>query len=111
VNDQSSLEEIVSREAVARIRIWLLERGKGGLSSSLPRLAIKFCGGCNPRIERGVLVDRIQEGLKNEVGWVSGEEERDLTLIINGCPTACADTAKSRKEWAAIVVSGEMISP
>jgi hypothetical protein len=89
----------------------LQERGRGEVSSSLPRLAIKFCGGCNPRIERGSVAHRIREELKAEVRWVFGEEERDFTLIINGCPTACADTAEGRKGGVAIVVSGEMISP
>jgi hypothetical protein len=111
VKEKASLEEIVSREAVARIRTWLLERGKGFVSSSLPRLAIKFCGGCNPRIERGTVASRIQEGIKNEVDWVSGDEARDLTVIINGCLTACADTGEDRKGGAAFNISGDTISP
>jgi hypothetical protein len=111
VKERASSEEIVAREAVARIRTWLRERGRGGKSASLPRFALKFCGGCNPTIERGTVAQRIQEGLSSGVCWVSAEEERDFILIINGCPTACANTAEIRGNGPAIVISGEMISP
>ena len=111
MKDRSSLEEILSREAVARIRTWLRERRRGGKPPSLPRFGVKFCGGCNPRIERGAVAKRIRKELGSEVRWVSGDEERDFILIINGCPTACANIAEIRGEGPALVISGEMIFP
>jgi len=71
---------------------------------------MKFCGGCNPTIERGVVAQQIREGLAGEVRWVSEEEKKDFILIINGCPTACADTIEVRGEGPTLVISGTMIS-
>ncbi len=83
-------EEKLAREAVSRIREWAEKSSTGNRS----RVALKFCGGCNPQIERGLLAQRIREGLPAAgFQWVSGEEEADLLILINGCATACADTA------------------
>jgi hypothetical protein len=50
-----SEEEKLASEAVQKIRSWLEKEteGRGGEFSS--RLAVKFCGGCNPVLERGEL--------------------------------------------------------
>jgi len=111
VNERAILlEEILIREAVSRIRNRLREEGRGGKSLSSPRLAIRFCGGCNPVIERGAVAQGIREELKAEVTWVSEENEKDLLLIVNGCRTACADTAEIRSGHPAIVVAGDSVS-
>jgi hypothetical protein len=104
VKERSSLEEILSREALTRIGAWLQARGEG--SPSPPRFAIKFCGGCNPVIERGDVAEQIRQGLVDKVRWVAEEEEKDFILIINGCPTACADIIEVREKGPAIVISG-----
>jgi hypothetical protein len=99
---------MMAGEVLARIGPWLRARGEG--QSSPPRFSLKFCGGCNPTIERGIVAQRLREGLEGKVRWVSEGEKRDFILIINGCPTACADTIEARGGGAAIVISGEWIS-
>ena len=102
-------EETLAREALSRIRKWLPERGPGDKHRLPPRLAVKFCGGCNPEIDRGSVVQRIREELAGEALWVSGEEEADFLLIVNGCRTACADTGEIRSGRPAVVVSAEAV--
>jgi len=56
------------------------------------KVAIKYCGGCNPDYDRVVLVKRIEERLNGKVEFVSAEDENiDLVLAVEGCKTACAD--------------------
>jgi ferredoxin len=62
---------------------------KRNLSPS--RIGVKYCGGCNPGYDRGSLVARIQDALSTKIEMVSLEEEADLIIAIQGCPTACAD--------------------
>lgn len=56
------------------------------------KVAIKYCGGCNPDYDRVALVKRIEERLIGKVEFVSAENENiDLVLAVEGCKTACAD--------------------
>jgi len=56
------------------------------------KVAIKYCGGCNPDYNRVALVKRIEERLIGKVEFVSAEDENiDLVLAVEGCKTACAD--------------------
>ena len=97
-------EDRLAQEVVQRIRDWLEDEtaGRGGRFN--PRLAIKFCGGCNPVLERGELAQKIREGL-SAFQWVPWEEEPDLVLIINGCSTACAERAEIQKNSKASLVT------
>jgi hypothetical protein len=56
------------------------------------KVAIKYCGGCNPDYDRIALVERIEVSLNGKVEFVSAEDEDiDLVLAVEGCKTACAD--------------------
>lgn len=81
----ATVEEFLSQKAIEEIERWLKDEG----SFNLPRLAIKFCGGCNPSYERGEISRIIRERLLN-VRLVSADEEADLLIIINGCNSSCA---------------------
>lgn len=107
--DPIPLEEILIREAVARIRKWLRQKGRGEEGIPPPRIAVRFCGGCNPVIERGWVVQRIREELAGEVTWVSRDEKMDLLLIVNGCPTACSDRDEIPLDHPMVVVSGDSV--
>ena len=96
-----SEEEKLAADALQKIHLWLEKEAGGG--SFIPRLALKFCGGCNPVFERGEVAQRIREGFRAP-RWVSWEEESDLVLIINGCPTACAERAEVQKHSKASLV-------
>jgi hypothetical protein len=96
-------EEKLAAEALRKIRRWLEKEKEGRGGEFTPRLAIKFCGGCNPLLERGQLAEKVRQGL-SAPQWVSWEEESDLVLIINGCPTACAERAEIQKNSRACLV-------
>ncbi|RKJ80020.1 hypothetical protein D7X33_06860 [Butyricicoccus sp. 1XD8-22] len=51
---------------------------------------VKFCGGCNPRYDRGEAYKRIREALEGEASFSLPEEgaEYDVLLILRGC-TGC----------------------
>jgi hypothetical protein len=54
-------------------------------------VSIKFCGGCNPRIDRGKIAEglnKIFENLGISVVWNS--LDADLIVFISGCATSCA---------------------
>ena len=56
------------------------------------KVAIKYCGGCNPDYDRIALVRFIKKSLIGKVEFVSAEDEDiDLVLAVEGCKTACAD--------------------
>jgi hypothetical protein len=56
------------------------------------KVAIKYCGGCNPDYDRVALVKHIEKSLHGKVEFVSAEDENiDLVLAVEGCKTACAD--------------------
>jgi len=64
---------------------------KSALGTRLLRIGIKYCGGCNPNYDRGALVSKIEDQLPQQILWVSPEENADLIIAVQGCPTACAD--------------------
>ena len=96
-------EEKLAAEALQKIWLWLEKEKVGRGGGFTPRLAIKFCGGCNPHLERGELAHKVRQGVSPSQ-WVSREEESDLVLIINGCPTACAERAEIQKNSRACLV-------
>ena len=56
------------------------------------KVAIKYCGGCNPGYDRVALADFIKNSLHGRVEFVPLESEAiDLILAVEGCKTCCAD--------------------
>jgi hypothetical protein len=56
------------------------------------KVAIKYCGGCNPDYDRVALVRYIEKSLHGKVEFVSAKDEDiDLVLAVEGCKTARAD--------------------
>ncbi|MEE0772381.1 MAG: hypothetical protein UIJ87_04280 [Anaerovoracaceae bacterium] len=55
------------------------------------RCGVKFCGGCNPRFERGEVYRNIKDTIKNiDFSHASEDEEYDILLVIGGCSSCCA---------------------
>jgi hypothetical protein len=98
-----SEEEDLAREALQKIRGWLKKKEKCVGGESIPRLAVKFCGGCNPVIERGEVARKIRKELAG-ARWGSWEKESDLLVVINGCPTACAEREEIHKNSKASLI-------
>jgi hypothetical protein len=89
VNNAVSDEEKLAQEALLRVRRWLEKRKTASRKIISPRLAVKFCGGCNPSFDRGTVVQMLRRDLPN-IRWMPWDEEADLLLIINGCFSGCA---------------------
>ena len=65
-------------------------------------VGVKFCGGCNPRYDRGKAFEVIKEQMQGEAEFVIAEEgmEYDFVLVIGGCTNCCASHCqyKARKD-------------
>lgn len=55
-------------------------------------VGVKFCGGCNPRYDRGKTLQNLKKELEGEAEFVTAEEGvlYDHLLIIGGCTNCCA---------------------
>jgi hypothetical protein len=52
---------------------------------------VKFCGGCNPRYDRGAAFETLKTRFENELRFEYAEEGRryDFLLYIAGCANRC----------------------
>lgn len=53
------------------------------------KVAVKYCGGCNPTFDRVAFCDRVFEAFPT-LTKVSGEECAQPVLVICGCSRNCA---------------------
>jgi len=90
-------EEELAQKAIGKIRGWMEKEKTVRGGNFFPRLAIKFCGGCNPVGERVAIAQIIRKNLSENAQWVSGEGQVDLLLMIEGCLTGCADRPEIRQ--------------
>jgi len=78
-----------------------------------PRVALKYCGSCNPYIDFATLKTRLIE-LQEELGFELApffETEIDVVVILCGCPRACANREEVRAvAKKSLVVSGYNIA-
>ena len=55
------------------------------------KCGVKFCGGCNPRYQRGDAYRRIRDELDEiEFDYAQEDIPYDQLLVIGGCPACCA---------------------
>ena len=58
------------------------------------KIHLKFCGGCNPEIERGEVakqVDQLTHAGGFDVALTTRDDNIHLRLLLNGCPQACLE--------------------
>lgn len=78
-------------------------------------IGVRFCGGCNPEIDRSCLVDHLKEAIERRgirAFFVTDREAAtDLILLINGCKHACLEEAypNDGKDPHILSVRGEMV--
>lgn len=74
-------------------------------------IGIKYCGGCNPHIDRAKLIQEIKELLPPEYIFTTKQSSVwDIGIMVCGCLTACADKpefTKLARKW--IVVAGNSV--
>jgi len=71
-------------------------------------IGVKYCGGCNPRIDRAKLAQKIEK-LLPEYSFTTDLSSKpwDIGIMVCGCLTACANKpeyTKLARKW--IVVAG-----
>jgi hypothetical protein len=78
-------------------------------------IGVRYCGGCNPQIDRSRIVMELRESLQ-KMGLkvdLTAEKERpvDKLLFVNGCRHACleAKQGESDRGHPVISVRGEMV--
>ena len=55
------------------------------------KCGVKFCGGCNPRFERGEVFRDIRKEIdKIDFSYASEKDCYDILLVIGGCQSCCA---------------------
>jgi len=85
------------------------------LLESMFTIGVRYCGGCNPEIDRSRIVMDLREGLKKmglEVDLTTEKERAvDMVLIVNGCKHACLEAKQVESDGGHPVVSvkGEMV--
>jgi hypothetical protein len=60
---------------------------------------VRFCGGCNPEMDRGGVVRQIMAVFGKKVQWTFDAQPKqkvDLILHVNGCAHACLDEQAER---------------
>ena len=63
----------------------------GKILSGLKKVAIKFCGGCDPSYDRVEYYESIREVTGNNIDWVPVDDSNcDAVLLICGCDRTCA---------------------
>ena len=57
------------------------------------RVALKFCGGCNPDYDRVSVAETVHRRLNDRVDFVSADscDDIDIVLVLAGCESACTD--------------------
>ncbi len=80
--------------------------------AEMKRVRVKFCGGCNPHIDRGLAYKKIEELASAEGITLTTEEgaEADLLLILDGCPTSCTYSEGNFTNGTVVKISGESVN-
>ena len=57
------------------------------------RFGVKYCGGCNPRYQRGEFLKMISRHFQNRVDFELAKEDTlyDGLLVLGGCSNCCPD--------------------
>lgn len=74
------------------------------------KLRIKFCGGCNPIINRSQLVKDVKDELSKVVNVEIVDHGADVGLLIGGCQVCCVDLSQiedQAREW--VIVGGDLV--
>ncbi|MCF8110717.1 MAG: hypothetical protein K9J85_04430 [Desulfobacteraceae bacterium] len=60
------------------------------------KVRVRYCGGCNPEIDRSLTVKQLAQMLKGRAQWTYDQKaEADVILHVSGCAHACPDEENS----------------
>lgn len=54
------------------------------------KAGIKFCGGCNPRYDRGAYAEELKKNPDYETEYAKEGVHYDVLHVVCGCTAACA---------------------
>lgn len=55
-----------------------------------PKIALKYCGGCNPSFDRAEYVQKIKSAAEGIIEWSNLDDGKyEKILLILGCATEC----------------------
>jgi hypothetical protein len=83
--------------------------------NNMPSIGLKYCGGCNPQINRSKIAMDLKESLENKdlKCTISTDSQKayDVHLLINGCMHACLEEEYKRSHYGGRIISvkGEMV--
>lgn len=73
------------------------------------QVSIKFCGGCNPNIDRVAVAKKIKSQLEDSGIAVNYNDlNADFTVYINGCKVSCASRQVSENQECAIIAGSNL---
>jgi 4-hydroxybutyrate CoA-transferase len=72
------------------------------------RIAVKYCGGCNPRYDRPEVVNKLKRDLPGAQIVPAGENQADYVVVLCGCRSACAQHAHlTGEQGKSVLTCGE----
>ena len=77
------------------------------------RIALKYCGSCNPEVDLSRIGDAVVEQVRGR-GWelvpLDSVAEADVLVLLCGCPRACIDTEELRRQVKrTVLVAGQRL--
>lgn len=72
------------------------------------KLRIKYCGGCNPIINRSKLVAAVRNELSKSVDVEVVDQDADVGLLVSGCQVCCPNLSQiedQARQW--VIVGGD----
>lgn len=57
----------------------------------MKKIGVKYCGGCNPRFNRGDFVRKLKDKYKDlaSIEPINENDVFDMIIIVSGCSSAC----------------------
>ena len=73
------------------------------------RVSIKFCGGCNPNIDRVAVAEKVKIQLENlGIAVNYNDLNAEFIVYINGCKVSCASRQVAENQECAIIAGCNM---
>lgn len=71
-------------------------------------IAIKYCGGCNPRYDRGIIVSKLKNRYP-KFNIELGKENiiYDIVLVLCGCTSCCANHQSLKAKYKKLFMKSE----
>ena len=89
------------------------EKSERRSSRYIKRVALKYCGGCNPAFDRVAYVEKIKSAAGPDIEWVTLDEDGfDAVLLVTGCDTACPRRTLDLSEYKqSLSIKDDKLSP